>query len=79
MTIFEVEDESDLITDIGVTVSRDWVVLSFFHQGELLERTKYLRVLINYYHIKKELESLLIGEQAPKEIINFIQSKCEVI
>jgi hypothetical protein len=79
MTIFEVEDESDLITDIGVTVSRDWVVLSFFHQGELLERTKYLRVLINYYHIKKELESLLIGEQAPKEIINFIQTKCEVI
>ena len=79
MTIFEVEDESDLITDIGVTVSRDWVVLNFFHQGELLERTKYLRVLINYYHIKKELESLLIGEQAPKEIINFIQSKCEVI
>jgi hypothetical protein len=78
MTIFEVEDESDLITDIGVTISRDWVILSFFHQGELLERTKFLRVLINYYHIKRELESLTIGDESPREIIEFIKSKCEV-
>ena len=78
MTIFEVEDESDLITDIGVTVSRDWVVLSFFHQGELLERTKFLRILINYYHIKRVLESLTIGTESPREIIEFIKSKCEV-
>lgn len=79
MTIFEVEDESDLITDIGVTISRDWVILSFFHQGELLERTKFLRSIINYYHIKKELESLQIGVDAPKEIIEFIKTKCEVL
>jgi hypothetical protein len=79
MTIFEVEDDSDLITDIGVTVSRDWVVLSFFHQGELLERTKYLRVLINYYHIKKELEMLTIGVDSPREIIEHIKSKCDVL
>jgi hypothetical protein len=79
MTIFEVEDESDLITDIGVTVSRDWVVLSFFHQGELLERTKYLRILINYYHIKKELEMLTIGVDSPREIIEHIKSKCDVL
>ncbi len=78
MTIFEIEDESDLITDIGVTVSRDWVILSFFHQGELLERTKFLRILINYYHIKRELESLTIGTESPREIIEFIKSKCEV-
>jgi hypothetical protein len=79
MTIFEVEDESDLITDIGVTVSRDWVVLSFFHQGELLERTKYLRILINYYHIKKELELLTLGVDSPREIIEHIKSKCDVL
>ena len=79
MTIFEVEDESDLITDIGVTVSRDWVVLSFFHQEELLERTKYLRILINYYHIKKELEMLTIGVDSPREIIEHIKSKCDVL
>ena len=79
MTIFEVEDDSDLITDIGVTVSRDWVILSFFHQGELLERTKFLRSIINYYHIKKQLEGLLIGDDAPRDIISYIQSKCEVL
>lgn len=79
MTIFEVEDDSDLITDIGVTVSRDWVVLSFFHQGELLERSKYLRSIINFYHIKKQLEDLLVGDDSPRDIISHIQSKCEVL
>lgn len=79
MTIFEVEDDSDLITDIGVTVSRDWVVLSFFHQGELLERSKYLRSIINFYHIKKQLEDLLVGNDSPRDIISHIQSKCEVL